>query len=213
MPGIIDILVLGVIALILARRVYQSMGTGTSAIAHRLAQPKKIVDFSAVRRSFAKRGQSMGMEKVAGQIRLYEPSFTEAAFADMAKRSFGVVVAALAQGDKEALKTMLSPRLYEKFEAEIDRRAKAEELVEIEIEGFDGITISDASFSGHNAEITACFATRQIQSTYAADGRVVAGNPAAAEKITDIWTFARDYGSPKSKWILTATRSPHDQVA
>ena len=86
-------------------------------------------------------------------------------------------------------------------------------MVALEIVGFEKAEIKKASMDRRRfAEVTVEFLTQQITVTYGNDGAIVSGSPKAVAEVTDIWTFSRDLSDRKSRWLLSATRSPHDRI-
>ena len=60
-----------------------------------------------------------------------------------------------------------------------------------------------------NALVTVKYVSEQVNVTRELNGDVAEGDPSAAVKITDIWTFARNVSSSDPNWTLVATRSPN----
>ena len=58
---------------------------------------------------------------------------------------------------------------------------------------------------GRDARVTVTFESEQSNAVKDADGNVTDGDPATIEKITDIWTFARDTRSRDPNWQLVET--------
>jgi predicted lipid-binding transport protein (Tim44 family) len=50
--------------------------------------------------------------------------------------------------------------------------------------------------------------TEQVNVLRDADGKPVDGEAAAVQKLTDLWTFARDTRSESPDWMLVRTEEP-----
>jgi predicted lipid-binding transport protein (Tim44 family) len=62
--------------------------------------------------------------------------------------------------------------------------------------------------AGRMAEVTVKFVTEQVNVLRDADGKPVDGEAAAVQKLTDLWTFARDTRSESPDWMLVRTEEP-----
>jgi predicted lipid-binding transport protein (Tim44 family) len=141
------------------------------------------------------------------RIRRADPSFDPERFMAGARAAFEIIVGAFANGDKAALRPLLSDEVYRPFVATIDERAAAGETLETRILRLDGLDIAAAELVGQNARITVRFVSEQVNLTRATDGSIVDGDPEHSVEKTDFWTFARDSRSTDPNWVLAATGS------
>ena len=144
------------------------------------------------------------------RIKLADDRFDEREFLHGAKMAFGMIVESFAKGDVDALRPLLSRELYGGFAAAIETREKAGEVQETTIVTIRSADIVEASLEDSIAKVTVEFVTEQVKVTRNAAGEVVDGDPDRIDILTDIWTFARDTGSPDPNWELVATRVPED---
>lgn len=143
-----------------------------------------------------------------GRIQQADRSFDPAEFLSGAKGAYEMIVGAFAAGDVQTLRQLLSREVFGDFEAAI-RQRKADGLTqETTLVGIDEAEIADADLKGSVAEVTIRFVSQLVNATRNAAGAVVAGDPARVDKVTDIWTFARDTTSQDPNWTLIATSSP-----
>lgn len=143
------------------------------------------------------------------QIAAADPSFDPEGFISGARGAFEMVVDAFAAGNSAALRPLLSDEVFENFSNAIKARAKARETLETTLVGISSAEIIEAELQGRTALVTVKFVSEQVNVTKDSEGRIVDGDPAAATKITDIWTFARNTRSRDPNWALVATRSPN----
>jgi predicted lipid-binding transport protein (Tim44 family) len=116
-----------------------------------------------------------------------------------------MVVTAFAQGDRQALKNLLSRDVYEGFAKAIDDREKAGQILESRFVGIDKTQVTTADLKGKRASITLRFIAEFISATLDKAGEVIEGDPQQVRQITDVWTFERDTGSRDPNWKLVAT--------
>jgi predicted lipid-binding transport protein (Tim44 family) len=80
-------------------------------------------------------------------------------------------------------------------------------VLETSLIGFDLAEMARAELRGTVAHVTMRFVTEQINVTRGPDGLVVDGNPNTVDRVTDVWTFARDTRSDNPNWLLVGTDS------
>lgn len=156
------------------------------------------------------RGADLPTAVAAGveDIQRLDPAFDAVEFVGGARAAFQMIVEAYAAGDRETLKPLLAPEVYESFEAAISERERNGETLETHLERFRGVEIADAETQDNDARVTVLFVTEQINVTRDGDGKVVDGEPDAVETVSDLWTFARDTRSADPNWQLVETATP-----
>jgi len=141
------------------------------------------------------------------QILTVDRSFEPQEFLQGARAAYEMIVMAFADGDKRALKNLLSREVYEGFVAAIDDREKRGEKIESTFVGIDKAEIVEAALKGSTAQVTVKIHSQLISATRDKAGEVVDGDPAKVTEVVDIWTFARDTSSRDPNWKLVATES------
>ncbi|QDG75187.1 Tim44/TimA family putative adaptor protein [Labrenzia sp. PHM005] len=141
------------------------------------------------------------------QILSADRSFEPEPFIQGAKAAYEMIVMAFADGDKKALKNLLSRDVYDGFSAAIDDRVKRGETIESTFVGIDKAEIVEAALKGTTAQVTVKIHSQLISATRDKGGEVVDGDPAKVTEVIDIWTFARDTASRDPNWKLVATES------
>jgi predicted lipid-binding transport protein (Tim44 family) len=141
------------------------------------------------------------------RIRRADPSFDPSHFIEGARTAFEMIVAAFAEGDKAALRPLLSDEVFKRFAIAIDERVAARETLETQIQRLDNIDIVEAGLAGPTAQVTLKLVSHQINVTRAMDGSIVDGAPGQPVERTDYWTFARDTRSTDPNWVLVTTSS------
>jgi predicted lipid-binding transport protein (Tim44 family) len=142
------------------------------------------------------------------QIAAADPSFEVPSFLNGAKAAYEMIVTAYAHGDRETLHNLLSPEVYDSFNAVISERESRSETTEFSIVGISSAGIVDAQLIERAAHVTVRFVSELVTAVRNKAGEVVEGDLKAVRQVTDIWTFARDVNSPDPNWRLVATDTP-----
>lgn len=148
------------------------------------------------------------LEAALTQIRLADPSFDPARFADGARGAFEMIVSAFAQGDTATLRPLLADDVYDNFAAAIRGRQDAKQTLETTLIGIKSAEIVEARMEARTALVTVKFTSEQVNVTRNAAGEVVDGDPNRVTIVTDVWTFARNTRSTDPNWALVQTSEP-----
>ena len=140
------------------------------------------------------------------QIYAVDPAFDEKAFLIGARQAYTMIVEAFAKADRAALKTMLTPAVYDGFEGELTARAARGETLETRVHRILVAEISAARLDGAEARVTVDFTSEQISVTRKTTGEVCDGDPTQPIEVAEAWTFTRAVGSGSPDWHLVATR-------
>lgn len=144
-----------------------------------------------------------GLDAIAAE----DSAFDAQHFLTGARAAYEMIVTAYASGDRRALKNLLSPEVYEGFEAAIAERENKGETVETRFVSLDTAEIIGAEQRGGVAQITVRFVSQLISVTRDRAGNVIDGSPDKVTEVTDVWTFARDVASRDPNWKLVATEA------
>jgi predicted lipid-binding transport protein (Tim44 family) len=146
-----------------------------------------------------------GLNEVAAS----DSSFDAQHFISGAKGAYEMIVLAFANGDRRALKDLLSSEVYDGFEAAIRGREQRCEKVETRFASIDKAELVSVGVRERIAQLTVRFVSQMISVTRDKDGAVIDGNPEKLTDVTDVWTFARDVSSRDPNWKLVGTESGH----
>jgi predicted lipid-binding transport protein (Tim44 family) len=136
-----------------------------------------------------------------------DKSFDPARFLAGARQAYEIIVTAFADGDRRALKPLLSREVNVGFVAAIAEREKKEQKIDFKFVGVQKAEITEAGLRDQTAQITVRFVSSLISATRDKAGAIVDGDPAHVAEVTDIWTFARDVNASDPNWKLLATES------
>src|SRR5690349_21774575 len=134
-----------------------------------------------------------------------EPEFDAKHFLTGARAAYEMIVTAFAEGDRKALKNLLSREVYEGFDAAITDREKKGNKVETRFVAIENADITGAEMRGRTAQVTVRFVSQLVSVTRDSKDNVVEGNAEKVTDVTDVWTFARDISSRDPNWKLVAT--------
>jgi predicted lipid-binding transport protein (Tim44 family) len=158
----------------------------------------------APKRSLPDAASAVG--QTLARIRQIDPDFDATAFLTGAEGAFAMIVGAFARGDRDTLRTLLSPEVFADFEAAITAREAAGERQRTDLVALRESALIEADLRGTVATLGVRFISDQINITYGPDGSVVAGGEAVTETV-DVWSFARNLNSADPTWLLVGTRS------
>jgi predicted lipid-binding transport protein (Tim44 family) len=146
---------------------------------------------------------AQGLDAIAAQDSSFDPRH----FLSGAKSAYEMIVLAFANGDRRALKDLLSSEVYESFETVIRDREKHEQKTETRFVSIDKAELVGAEARDRAAQLTVRFVSQMITATRDKTGTVVDGSPDTVADITDVWTFwLHRAGSPRLVPMLPTTR-------
>ncbi len=146
---------------------------------------------------------AQGLDGIVAQDSSFDPRH----FITGARSAYEMIVLAFANGDRRALKDLLSSEVYESFEAVIKDREKHEQKTETRFVSIDKAELVGAEAREKAAQLTVRFVSQMISVTRDKAGTIVDGTPDKVADITDVWTFARDTSSRDPNWKLVGTGS------
>lgn len=146
---------------------------------------------------------AQGLDAIVAQDSSFDPRH----FVSGARSAYEMIVLAFANGDRRALRDLLSSEVFESFDTVIRDREKHDQKTETRFVSIDKAEIVAAEARDRAAQLTVRFVSQMISVTRDKNGTVVDGNPDKVADITDVWTFARDTTSRDPNWKLVGTGS------
>ena len=223
MNGIVEIVILAMVAAFLGLRLYSVLGRraehGEEPIQGPAHRPEALPGRSTPPRSDARTDE----RTPARPAKLDQPNFGPTAesgiraivavdrrfdlgqFLDGAKGAYGMVLEAFWRGDRDELRQLCDSDVYEGFAAAIDARAAAGEELDNRLIRIEEATIDGADYSAPFARIRVRFVADIASVTRDAEGQVIAGSLDDAIETRDVWTFVRDTTSRDPDWLLDET--------
>ena len=165
---------------------------------------------AATREADPDRDEAVGGLKAAlEQIRRADHDFAPRQFLGGAQAAFEMVVFAFAKSDTPTLRPLLGDDVYDEFAAAIRDRMAEGKVQETTIVALDEAEIISAEMRASTARVTVKFVSQQINVIRDKDGEEVGGDSSLIERVTDIWTFARNTRSSDPNWALIETSIPN----
>jgi predicted lipid-binding transport protein (Tim44 family) len=146
---------------------------------------------------------AQGLDAIVAQDSSFDPKH----FLSGARSAYEMIVLAFANGDRRALRDLLSSEVYDSFETVMKDREKHEQKTETRFVSIDKAELVNAEMRDRAAQLTVRFVSQMISVTRDKAGTIVDGNPDKVADITDVWTFARDTTSRDPNWKLVGTGS------
>ena len=156
-------------------------------------------------------GQFADADAFAGldSIAAADSAFDAKPFVEGARSAYELIVTSFARGDRDTLRSLLAPDVFESFAGAIAAREKQGETVETTFVSIDKATVADAHLREGVGQVTVRFASKLITLTRDRAGAVIEGGGDKIVDVIDVWTFARQAGARDPNWKLVATEAAH----
>ncbi len=130
-------------------------------------------------------------------VRARDADFDVGRFLGGAKGAYQMVVKAFAEGDRDTLRKLLSPTVYESFEGAISQREAEGSTETVEFSNPPRADLELATMDGDIARVVVRFLAEFRARTKNADGEAVDDRRTA-----ELWTFERDVTNRDPNWVL-----------
>ena len=122
-----------------------------------------------------------------------------------AANAYETIVTNFENGNKDALKSLLSDDVLNSFSSVIDERNSKNETVEFNFIGIEKSEIVHKDLKKNPMEVTVRFISEMITCIKNGKDEVISGSLNQVQKITDVWTFEKIKDKKSSNWLLAAT--------
>ena len=122
-----------------------------------------------------------------------------------AANAYETIVTNFENGNKDALKSLLSDDVLNSFSSVIDERNSKNETVEFNFIGIEKSEIVHKDLKKNPMEVTVRFISEMITCIKNSKDEVISGSLNQVQKITDVWTFEKIKDKKSSNWLFTAT--------
>lgn len=216
----VDLVLLALVAAFLALRLRSVLGKRVgiqpptmpmpprAEVAPRAVESKVEPTGPAVEYDVPAPGTRVG--QLLADIHQQDATFTPQQFLMSVQAVFTQIVGAYAQGNRDVLKTYLTPAVYASFDAAITAREAAGHKQRTDIQALRSLAIEDVRLTqldvGVGAAVDVRIVSDQISLVEDQDGQPVTGTDAVTE-FSDLWTLERLLGVSGSGWRLAAARS------
>jgi predicted lipid-binding transport protein (Tim44 family) len=210
------IVVLAMIFALLALRLYSVLGRRTGHEQRELPTPvdnrpvaRMPADATADGRSPGQREaeSAVAVQAQAGLRALIaaDRSFDVGQFLGGASAAYGMVLDAFWKGDRETLRRLATPEVFETFDTAIAEREAEGLTLDNRLVRIESAHIAEARVENGMAFVAVRFESDLSAVTRDKDGNVVAGSLDDAIATVETWTFAREVRSRDPNWLLAET--------
>jgi len=172
---------------------------GEAAPAVNAATEERVRTFAAGDRNLEE-----GLISIVRADRSFEPD----GFLKGARQAYEMIVTAFAEGNRKALRSLLSKEVFDGFAGAISDREARGEIIDQSFVGINKADILEAELKNGTAHVTVKFVSELISATRDRAGAVISGDTKKIKEVVDIWTFAREVASRDPNWRLIATQAP-----
>ena len=135
-------------------------------------------------------------------------------FLSGAQDAFIMIIESFAAGDRETLRGLLCPSVFDAFSAVIDERAAKSQTASVEIHSIRKSEVINAWIKDRTAYITVRFTADETSIIRDAADKVIVGDPERVTETIDVWTFGRSLRSRDPAWLVYETREDaEDEVS
>jgi predicted lipid-binding transport protein (Tim44 family) len=194
----LEILILAFVAGFVLFRLYTTLGKRTGAERPAEPQPQPAQgslprDANSEARPPIPSGMGAASEGLMAILRA-DPSFDVEHFMAGARGAYELIVNAFAKGDKEGLRGLLAPRVYDAYASAIDKR-QAENGLGPELVRLKTAEIASAELQGDAARVVVRFEAELAEGAH------------GVRDARESWTFERDVRSNDPNWLLARVQA------
>ena len=209
-----EIVLLALVALFVGLRLYAVLGQRTGHEQQPVTRPEAAkgpeptaapADASLERKEPGNLVYEEGAASGVRAIIAADPSFDVARFLEGAQAAYRMILEAYWKDDREELRDLVSPDVFDSFDEAIREREAAGHRLDNRLVLIERAVIEDARLSGRTAEIEVRFDADIAAVTRDSSNEVVAGTMTDAIETHDVWTFRRTLGSDDPNWLLVET--------
>lgn len=192
--SMIEILVLAFIAGFVLFRLYTTLGKRTGEERHEPAPAQGEFPRGPVQAPAAPHVSVGSAGEGVAAIERADPNFDAGYFLQGARAAYEMIVGAFAKGDRDTLRGLLTPRVYDSYVAAIEAR-EAQNGAGPEIVRLKSADIADAELIGDTARVVVKFEAELAEgATGVRDAR-------------ERWTFERNVRSSDPNWLLSRVQA------
>lgn len=139
------------------------------------------------------------------QIITAHPEFDYREFMNGSEVAYEMITLGFAQNDRDILKRLLVPAVYDSFNGVMDARDAAKQRIHSRFVGFERVQMKHAELNGSVAHLTVHFVGKLVSTTYDENDHIIDGDEKHIYNTNDVWTFESDMTDEKTSWKLAAT--------
>ncbi|WP_421784566.1 Tim44/TimA family putative adaptor protein [Hyphobacterium sp.] len=130
-----------------------------------------------------------------------------ALFLEGARKAYSMIVEGFAKGDRDALKPLLTPKVFDRYEKAISDREHKQQVSTTEIERISEAELLESHCDGDTIRVKIRFKADISTETKDSAGKTVSGDLTRLTTVEEIWTFEKDAESRDPNWKLAGVRT------
>ncbi len=206
----VDIIIFAIIALIVATKFYNLLGTHNSkesADVVNLPQKnyKNITDDQDDLDETELKKLSSILQNKVQNIKKINNDFSLAVFIKGAEKAFELIIDALVKGDEKLISQLGNEEVTKEFINKYKYLQKSKIKLHISIVAIISSNITDIKLEKNIANITIKFISEQISYLEDNKEKVISGDKNKIEEIEDKWIFSKDISNNSPIWQLVKT--------
>lgn len=138
-----------------------------------------------------------------GDIIAADSNFSPAVFLDGAKGAYSMILEGFAEGNKELLKDLLTPDVYDVYAAAITDREDKNLTQVTDLARLKSAKILSGEKAGSLARVFVEYQAELSSALVDADGQTMEGDPDVLSSVSEVWTFERAFKSKDPNWLLS----------
>jgi predicted lipid-binding transport protein (Tim44 family) len=194
---VLELIILAALAAVVLYQLYAVLGRRVGRGPESVSQPQPVSPPSDTLRAMAPATEAIAATDGLAAVRARDPSFDAGRFLQGARSAYQVIVKAFADGDRAALKPLLSVEVMAGFEAAIAEREEGARIESVEFLQPPRADLESMELRGDVAHAAVRFLAEIRSRTKGADGEAVDDRRTA-----EIWTFERNLKSRNPNWTL-----------
>lgn len=198
-----DVILYAAIATLVCVMLYSVLGKSVGQGPESAIDPKKFMGSDdADKGSEPPQESDQGISGLS-EIMAADRDFSPAGFLDGAKGAYSLILEAFAEGNRDQLKDLLTPDVYDVYDAAITGREEQNLTQVTDLARLKDARIVDAEKAGSAARVSVEFEAELSSALVDADGQTVEGDPDMLAAVSEIWTFERQFKSKDPNWLLS----------
>ncbi len=194
---VLELIILAALAAVVLFQLYAVLGRRVGRGPGDVAQAQSAAVPADAARVAPAAGEAGAPLTGLAAVRARDPSFDAGGFLNGARQAYQMIVKSFAQGDRAALKPLLSPQVMDGFETAIAEREKEGRTESVDFIHPPRADLESISLAGDLAKASVRFLAEFRSRTKGPEGEAVDDRRTA-----EVWTFERNLKSRDPNWTL-----------
>ncbi|MEP6967482.1 MAG: TIM44-related membrane protein TimA [Pseudomonadota bacterium] len=194
---VLELIILAALAAVVLFQLYAVLGRRVGRGPGDLTQAQSAAVPADAARAAHPAGETGAPLTGLAAVRARDPSFDAGGFLSGARQAYQMIVKSFAQGDRAALKPLLSPQVMDGFETAIAEREKEGRAESVDFIHPPRADLESISLAGDLAKASVRFLAEFRSRTKGPEGEAVDDRRTA-----EVWTFERNLKSRDPNWTL-----------